>query len=522
MNLKDFSLLGEDDNSYTVGHPKGRSIQVDKSALSEKAHAAIQSLPKQNFDDGGAVSIPISTTLPQIPEALAMNAQDSSFQNQIEKEASQEQAQQAADGAPYGTATMSDQGPSPASIPSEIQTLNPSTQASPASSQFMPPNMNASLGAEEAAIKSGAAAESAEGSQNAKDIQNYVAQSQAEADAMKQKYQAFQDRDQKLEQAFSSSKIDPNRYWNEKSTGSKITAGIGLVLSGIGAGIGHSPNLAMEMMQRSIDRDIDAQKNDKSNAMNLWKMNREAYGNDVQASLATQNQLLGAVKAKALQSAAQAQGPMAQARIATLIQGIEGQKQENNWRNSLLNSQYSSPGQKSNIDPAQLVPMLVRNPEQQKQVYEEIGRAQNITRNSDKILSTFDQASKDNTVMQTGAGFVRTPGSVLALHQLMLPNFKQVDGTVRQAAMDESFHNLTPAPGDTDAKIALKRQALADWMHSETAAPTAKGNLIDLSRFSSTYGGHTAPASPHEGKTASNSAGQKIIMKNGKWVPFGG
>ena len=54
--------------------------------------------------------------------------------------------------------------------------------------------------------------------------------------------------------------IDPDRYWNSKSTGQKIMAGIGLVLAGMGAGATGQPNAALQVIQNAIDNDIKAQK----------------------------------------------------------------------------------------------------------------------------------------------------------------------------------------------------------------------------------------------------------------------
>ena len=79
------------------------------------------------------------------------------------------------------------------------------------------------------------------------------------------------------------------------------------------------------------------------------------------------------------------------------------------------------------------------------------------------------------------------------LHQLMLPNFKSIDGTVRQAAMDESFHNLTPQFGDSKKTLQTKRQAMLDWMQSEQSAPTAKGFGIDLNNYKNTQMTQAAP-----------------------------
>ena len=69
----------------------------------------------------------------------------------------------------------------------------------------------------------------------------------------------------KLRQDILTNKIDPNHYWQEKGTGGKIMGAIGILFSGLGAGMqaagGHAaPNMAMQIIQNNIDRDIDAQK----------------------------------------------------------------------------------------------------------------------------------------------------------------------------------------------------------------------------------------------------------------------
>jgi hypothetical protein len=72
----------------------------------------------------------------------------------------------------------------------------------------------------------------------------------------------------KIQQAHAE-QIDPDRYWNHKSTGGKILAGIGIILGGLGQGLmrGHS-NQAMDVINRAIDQDIDAQ---KEHINNSWK-----------------------------------------------------------------------------------------------------------------------------------------------------------------------------------------------------------------------------------------------------------
>jgi len=62
-----------------------------------------------------------------------------------------------------------------------------------------------------------------------------------------------------LRQDIENGKIDPNHYWHEKGTGGRIMASIGLLLSGLGSGMGGGPNMAMQVIQSNIKRDIDAQ-----------------------------------------------------------------------------------------------------------------------------------------------------------------------------------------------------------------------------------------------------------------------
>ncbi len=54
--------------------------------------------------------------------------------------------------------------------------------------------------------------------------------------------------------------IDPEKYMKELGTSGKVMTGIGLVLSGIGSGITGQSNMAMQVLQNNINRDIDAQK----------------------------------------------------------------------------------------------------------------------------------------------------------------------------------------------------------------------------------------------------------------------
>jgi hypothetical protein len=71
---------------------------------------------------------------------------------------------------------------------------------------------------------------------------------------LSRKREAAQDR-------FMSMEVDPENYWQSQSTGSKITKGIGMLLSGIGSGMqGGGENLALKQINQAIADDIAAQR----------------------------------------------------------------------------------------------------------------------------------------------------------------------------------------------------------------------------------------------------------------------
>lgn len=167
-------------------------------------------------------------------------------------------------------------------------------------------------------------------------------------------------------------------------------------------------------------------------------------------------------------------------------------------------------------DPAKMVPGNVPK-EHQAAVFKEIDSAENTKRMAAEIMKSFDSATTENTVMKTGAGMLRTPASVMALHQALQPTFKDLEGTVRQAAMDNTFKNVTPAPGDSDKTIATKRAALEEYLQSKASAPTARAYGIDLSKFESTSA-YKSVAPKKGGESLENTAEAGAPKKGEKQV----
>lgn len=135
--------------------------------------------------------------------------------------------------------------------------------------------------------------------------------------------------------------IDPRRIWNNASTGDKIIAGIGILLSGIGQGLQaragiNAPNLALQTINNAIDRDIDAQKENRNARGNVVTQQQGIYadmqrrfGDDQQAESAARAVLLGNAQIQLQTIASQYKAPQLAANAQQAYAQLEEQKQKN-------------------------------------------------------------------------------------------------------------------------------------------------------------------------------------------------
>jgi len=154
-------------------------------------------------------------------------------------------------------------------------------------------------------------------------------------------------------------KVNPNRLFENATTGQKVLAGIGILLSGIGSGLTGQQNGAMQVVNRLIDNDIAMQQaeiNKRKESMdyrlNLYGLMREKTGDDMAAMLATKNYILEDSQRKIEMLGAQFGGPKAQANAKILIGKIQ-MEQEANMQQYLARMMeiQAKNAQKSALDP---------------------------------------------------------------------------------------------------------------------------------------------------------------------------
>ncbi len=166
--------------------------------------------------------------------------------------------------------------------------------------------------------------------------QDLVAEKEANARAEAEYQRAHAAEVQAIKDAQDKAKaqvIDPNHFYNSKSTGEKVWMHIASFLGGLGQGLGGGTNPAVERIKREQEADINAQKANIDQGWEGVKANRamldamERAGVDRRNSSVVQRGLmLDAAKAQVEKLAAGQQSAAVQGRAAQLIGGLDREK----------------------------------------------------------------------------------------------------------------------------------------------------------------------------------------------------
>ncbi len=327
-------------------------------------------------------------------------------------------------------------------------------------------------------------------------------------------YRQMDQESKDLQQAVISQKIDPNRYMSSLGTGKRILAGIGMFFGGLG-----NSTALMDMLDKNIDRDIDAQKAELGKKQTLFSMNMQRFNNIKEAEEQTRLNMHDIAQANIATLTAKAQAPMAKARGQQLLAQYQAQfapmLQQAALRQTLQGA--SQTGEPLSVDPAQLVPQMV--PESaRKEVLHEIGQSENARKNKIAFLQAFDNADKENSIGGRIARLGFTPPSIKAMDVLGLPLIHDLEGRVNEYEQ-KTLQDNYPQPGDKPETVAAKRQAITHFFDQKAAAPNAKAYGIDLDRFQSTSS-QTPPSTqeveridPKSGKIAIFDANTKKFLR---------
>lgn len=126
-------------------------------------------------------------------------------------------------------------------------------------------------------------------------------------------YQALDNERKNFIDDINNNQIDPNHYMNSLGVGGRISSAIGLILGGMGGGIMHQANPALQVINQQIDRDIKAQEANLGAKQSLLHNNLQQFGNMRDATDMTRVMQMDIVSNQLKQAAATAQSPLAKA-----------------------------------------------------------------------------------------------------------------------------------------------------------------------------------------------------------------
>lgn len=129
-----------------------------------------------------------------------------------------------------------------------------------------------------------------------------------------------------LQADIQASQIDPQRYLGNMSTGAKMATMFGLILGGFGSGMAGRENEVAKMLDKDIERDIDAQKAQLNKKETLLSANMKQYGNLKDATDMTRVMMNDMAIAQLKMAAAKAQNPLAKANAEKMIGQMEAQQ----------------------------------------------------------------------------------------------------------------------------------------------------------------------------------------------------
>lgn len=328
-----FKLAAEGPHHYEIHDERDNSrFNVAKSALNLNMHANLSKIkklsdgtskedflaterrlrgdaPAQDQDLGLMADVPDVSQNPTTPPPMMASMQPTSLMEPTRANAAALGQPLAPEVNPQGLAT----------IPTQASTPPPQGAATPSAPLNPLDEMNKAFELEKTGITGEAAAKKAGFTQQEAAYQDHLDDLEDSKADHDKRLGDLNDRSDALFKA-AQQEVNPNKYWGDKSTGSKIGISLGILLGGIGQGLSHSThNMAWDALQDNINRDIQSQKDNIGQKNNLYHMNLAKTRNEQEAWNQTKADMLSITAAKINQTAAQIGTPLAEAEKQKLL-----------------------------------------------------------------------------------------------------------------------------------------------------------------------------------------------------------
>ena len=323
FNLSNFKKKKEDKKTVTMEHPDGHTITISKASLPALQRKLLEKLPL-HMDEGG--DTPGANSTPSIGEAADTSSMPPTVAspNPITAWAFGPVGGTKDEQVPNAGAELDRINAMPSSagnVPSPDNTQRAPAQAPNQSGTGMMPvgtsspvDINKAYQQGLGAIKETQDVSAQMSQQRAQQEEKYLADSKELNDNYAQNLQQYQNNQKEALDMYKSGQINPNEYLDNMGTGGRIATAIGLMLGGISGGLNRTGvNPAAQYLNEQINRNIDAQKANLDQKKTLLGINRQVYGDNLQAEQATRGQLLDQYNHQIQLAAAQLGTPQAKA-----------------------------------------------------------------------------------------------------------------------------------------------------------------------------------------------------------------
>lgn len=309
---------------------------------------------------------------------------------------------------------------------------------------------------------------------------------------------------QDLMEDLANAHIDPNRYINNMSTGQRIMSGIGLILGGAGG----NGNMALDFLNKQIDRDIMAQHAELGKKENLLSANMNDFKNFEDARDFTKVNMNDILSAQMKQQAAKFQGTQAAANLLNTAGQLDQQNSQLfgqlSMRRTLLQGGANAPG--AEVPPEMKIRGLIPAGPEQDKYFTQLGQAQSTVKARDNLINAFDQVAKMQTIGNRLANPVQSKSQINALVEPLTAGLsKETAGRYTEQDAN-AIKTLFPTMTDNAETVAKKRAQMIKTATEKMNYPELKSIGIDTESM----GNSKAMAGAPEIKTLNGVRYQKV------------
>ena len=302
-------------------------------------------------------------------------------------------------------------------------------------------------------------------------------------------------------------KIEPGRLWSNMGVWEKTLAGLSLFLGGLASGAEGGPNVALDFLNKQIDRDIEAQKADKSQRMSLYKINLQLLGDERAAVMKTKMEKLNLLALQTQQRIVQSNDKETKLRGAQLRQQLldnAGQIKQGLVFKEYLTSEAQG-AKLLPMAPAQVLDQFISpaNKSSREPALKEINKAEKLSHLSKQAMRAFDElqdwysgpraivaaaGEAAGKIPFTGGALGWEPPQRKILRDIIAQSTKELVGTVRELPMEKAEEAYVPTLQDlATGQAAIKLRDFRDYMSSAMEDANFRSITgIPLSKFEST------------------------------------